>query len=84
MYDLQNNKIIEQQTTKGEDFSIVLYKVENTKDNTIEYWTTYPNYGLVRFYIGIKKEDFEELDQKLTYEAYNEAYNFYYEQEILD
>lgn len=38
MNDLQNNKIIAQQITKCEDFSIVLYKVENIKDNTIEYW----------------------------------------------
>lgn len=83
MYDLLTNKIIEIKTKNIEGIEVILYKVENVKDETIEYWTTYNHYGQINLYIGIKKESYEELNEKLEYNAFYSAYEYYIETETV-
>lgn len=83
MNDLRTNKIIEIKTKNIEGVEVILYKVENVQDNIVEYWTTYQHYGQISLYIGIKKESYEELNEKIEYNAFYSAYEYYIETETV-
>lgn len=87
MNDLKHNELIEQiekpSFYDGEEFTIILYKFRNIKERTIEYWTTYKNYGQVNFYIGIHEKDMTtELDENNKHNAFVCAFEQYIENEF--
>lgn len=87
MDNLKYNEIIEQiektATYEGHEFTIVLYKIRNIKERTIEYCTTYKNYGQMDFFIGIYEKDItKEIDENNKHNAFMFAYDKYIENEI--